>query len=202
LASDSAPEILMLLPDEPGQYSTGGAVRAWHFLAQMCGLGRLTGFVLSRGVSGETILAKGKRCCIVRMPSDAAVPVTPSWRRYAQILLRPWQNRGRQLLLAGHNICAQRSAAAGFKFGHWCYGLYLLLLFSLLRRLTSLDPTDCHALQALESVGSNEPDYGVSDGCKTPGSFLSLSSSCSGSDSDSSMDACVLLDDDAQSFGH
>lgn len=144
MASDSAPEILMLLPDEPGQYSTGGAVRAWHFLAQICGLGRLTGFVLSRGVSGETILAKGKRCRIVRMPSDAAVPVTPSWRRYVQILLTPWQNHGRQLLLAGHNICAQRSAAAGFRFGHWCYGLYLLLLFSLLRRLTSLDPTDCH----------------------------------------------------------
>lgn len=144
MASDSAPEILMLLPDEPGQYSTGGAVRAWHFLAQMCGPGRLTGFVLSRGVSGETILAKGKRCRIVRMPSDAAVPVTPSWRRYVQILLTPWQNHGRQLLLAGHNICAQRSAAAGFQLGHWCYGLYLLLVFSLLRRLTCLDPTDSH----------------------------------------------------------
>ncbi|MFM8724523.1 MAG: hypothetical protein ACKON9_05285, partial [Planctomycetaceae bacterium] len=101
MASDSAPEILMLLPDEPRQYSTGGAVRAWHFLVLMCGLGRLTGFLLSRGVSGETILANGYRCRIVRMSSDAAVPVTPSWRRYVQILLTPWQNRGRQLLLAG-----------------------------------------------------------------------------------------------------
>lgn len=149
MISEQPAEILMLLPDEPGQYSTGGAVRAWHFLALLCRLGRLTGFILSQGVSAETVLATGERCRLVRVSPDAAKVRMPSWQRYFQVLVTPWKNRGRQLLLAGHNICVERSGAAGFQFWHWCYGLYLLLVFILLRRLAAIDPVDCHVRGAL-----------------------------------------------------
>lgn len=143
LPNDRAPEILMLLPDEPAQYGTGGAVRAWHFVWMLASFGSLNAFVLSKGYTGRVASDRGT-CKFVRVSSPEEDKRISGFRRYVRIFLCPWQNRGRELILAGHNICVSRSNSTRFRWLHWLYGLYLLVVFSLLRRFVVIDLPDCH----------------------------------------------------------
>lgn len=88
----------------------------------------------------------------------------PGTSRLIRSLLLPWTQQGRALILAGHNICVERSTGR-LSLLHWLYGWWLVTLVSVLRRIVRLDTPDLHmrldatlSVNGLQRVVGNDLD--------------------------------------------
>lgn len=147
--------VLAILPDAPAAASTGGAVRAYHFLRALLQHTDVQAYVLSggNGQDPDALLQNSGRIhwCGLRTTEHSGGK-TGAAQRVLRTLLMPWAEHGRRLMLAGENLCVQRSRMTGFGIGHRCYALMLLALFAVTRRLCRLDTGDIHVRGAAVDV--------------------------------------------------
>ena len=137
------PHVLAITAELPAATGSGGQVRAYHCLKAMSTVSQLTIVLLYPAVEAAT---RDLRTWsqVVTQPAKSEGWTKSRRVLLSRILLTPWHKRGHDLMLAGQNICAERSCRQGFSLLHRLYGALLLLLFSLLRRLCTLDPPDLH----------------------------------------------------------
>ncbi len=138
--------VLAVLPDAPAAASTGGAVRAWHFLRALLQNTDAQVFVLSGRDArrSDGMLNSDRIHWCGRRAEGRVRGKTGAAQRVVQTLLMPMAEHGRRMMLAGENLCVQRSRAPGFRIWHRGYGLILMVLFAVTRRLFRLDPGDVH----------------------------------------------------------
>lgn len=138
--------VLAILPDVPATASTGGAVRAWHFLRALLQNTDALVYVLSGRDArrSDDMLNSDRIHWCGRRAEERVRGKTGAAQRVVQTLLMPMAEHGRRMMLAGENLCVQRPRAPGFRIWHRGYALVLMALFFVTRRLFRLDPGDVH----------------------------------------------------------
>ena len=134
----------MLLPETPAATGSGGQVRIYHFVKAASQVADLTLAVLSDPSSGD-IPAELNVQRIIRPQSASALIIQHTGLIGAiETILFGFRDHGRALLMAGHNICVDRSCRTHQSLFHSVYGWLLLLLASLLVRVIWFFPNDVH----------------------------------------------------------
>lgn len=146
--------VLAILPDAPAAASTGGAVRAWHFLRALLQNTDARVYVLAGRDERrpDVMLSSDRIHWCGRLAEERVREKTGAAQRVVRTLLMPMAEHGRRMMLAGENLCVQRSRAPGFRIWHRGYALILMVLFAVTRRLFRLDPGDIHVRGAALDV--------------------------------------------------
>lgn len=134
----------MLLPETPAATGSGGQVRIYHFVKAASQVADVTVAVLAEPDSGS-VPAELNVQRVIR-PQVSSTPITQHGGPLGalMILFGGFGSYGRALMLAGHNICVERSGGKHQSVFHRAYGWLLLTLASLLARVTWLFPNDIH----------------------------------------------------------
>lgn len=142
------PSVLMLLPDLPMPASSGGQVRAYHFLLGLTEVAHVTACLFpsaSQGCLPEDVRLKCDR--VVQPVAENAErhrSTDNGWWLACRNLLTSWREHGRSLMLAGSSLCAGRAERSVLGISHRFYAFALIFVASLLRRCCDIDPADVH----------------------------------------------------------
>ncbi len=134
----------MLLPETPAAAGTGGQVRIYHFVYAAAQVADVTVAILAEPDAGDVPPELSVKRVI--RPGIASSPVAPDAGAKGALstLLTGFRNNGRKLMLAGQNICVDRSGQGRQGVFHKIYGWLLLLQASTLTLIVRLFPIDIH----------------------------------------------------------
>lgn len=136
----------MLLPETPAAAGTGGQVRIYHFVKAATQVSDVTLAILAEPHSGD--VPKELDVKHVIRPQVASSPFAANAGPLGalKLLLSRVLQNGRSVMLAGQNICVDRSRSGRQSWFHKIYGRLLLLRVALAHRFNRLFPTDVHVL--------------------------------------------------------
>jgi glycosyltransferase involved in cell wall biosynthesis len=156
----------MLLPEVPAATGTGGQVRIYHFVEAATQVANVTIAILAEPDAGDVPPELNVQRIIRPESNSPRVQGNAGPKGAFRVLTRGGRNHGRALVLAGQNICVDRSGNHHSGPFHKIYGWLLLLQTSLLNHIMALFPIDIHlrggswdAIQSKLSDLPSPPDY-------------------------------------------
>ena len=148
MQADRRPSILMLLPDLPAPASTGGQVRAFHFLQGLINVADVTACILPDRKHGCLPEDVERKCVRVLQPELAAQDHQSvrgnSLLRVLSLLAAPWRQQGRSLMMTGSSLCVGRAEASTLSLAHRRYAGLLTALASWLGSVCGIYPPGVH----------------------------------------------------------
>ena len=148
MPSKRRPSILMLFPDVPAEASTGGQVRAFHFLRGLTEMADVTACIVQSENHGRLPVNIAEKCRAVLQP-QATVRIggkSPQNAvfRFLSILLRPCREHGYSLVMTATSLCVSRSETSSLGILHRLYGYLLAGIALLANRFCEIDPSGVH----------------------------------------------------------
>jgi glycosyltransferase involved in cell wall biosynthesis len=134
----------MLLPETPAAAGSGGQVRIYHFVKAAAQVAQVTVAILADRDSGEVAPELNVHRIIRPLESTPPTNQKAGLLVAVKILLNGFRNYGRALMLAGQNICVERSTGQHQSLLHKIYGRILFLQASSLVLIVWLFPNDIH----------------------------------------------------------
>lgn len=148
MQADRRPSVLMLLPDLPAPASTGGQVRAFHFLQGLIEIADVTACILPDRKHGCLPGDVERKCVRVLQPDTANQDHKPvrgnSLLRVLSVLAAPWRQHGRSLMMTGSSLCVSRAEASKLTPAHRWYAGLLTTMALWLGGICRIYPSGIH----------------------------------------------------------
>lgn len=108
--------VLMIFPEVPAAVGSGGQVRSWHFLKGVAQVARVTACVLADESKGIPDCGQLPQVRVIQPRAGFGNIARANPREFSnlvrsfRVLLAPWRNAGRELILAGQSAHARLGA--------------------------------------------------------------------------------------------